>query len=62
MHLILIAKTLRDCSRYEMYKSLDKTMIESLKKLTAKTIMSQISDLIEYLNIVVIIQLYNVLR
>ena len=45
-----------------MHKSLDKTMVESLRKLTAKTIMLQISHVIEYLDIVVIIQLYNVLK
>ena len=62
MHLVLIAKTLGDCSRNGIYKSLDKTMVESLRKLTAKTIMLQISHVIEYLDIVVIIQLYNVLK
>ncbi len=62
MHLILISKTLRDCTLNDMYKSVDKTFVENLRKLTAKTIMSQISHVIEYLDIVVIIQLYNVLR
>ena len=59
---MLISKTLKDCIYNEVYKTLDKEIFESVKKLTINAIVSQISHVLEYLNVVVIIQLYNLLK
>lgn len=62
MHLVLIGKALRDLSQFDQYRCLDKAMLNNLKKLTASTIFSQIFNVSTYLNILVIVDVYNLIR